>query len=272
MGYIVIVCDMFHFADDPEHEISVPGFPTQEAAIEYARRRTRSSLEALRQPGQTPEELRSLWYTFGEDCRVVGPEGVVYRASAELDAFIRHPVPSENCDYLGFYESLLPEDFALTCEWASGAVPPPHHYEYRIALRPRKAPSHSRQALYPRMQGDITFWPDYPGPRVPTWRETFAVWTREALCVYTLLLEGGFLGTAPREKGKTATAIGGETAALEVTAQGRTWHISSVQLPPQHRAFLMENLMPAIRTTVPEAIWRTLEARRQAYHHMDKGG
>ncbi len=84
--------------------------------------------------------------------------------------------------------------------------------------------------------------------------------------------ESRFLGTAPLEKGETATAIGGETAVLEVTAQGRTWPISPVHLPPQHRAFLMEKRMPAIRATVPEALWRTLEARRQTYHHAGERG
>lgn len=265
MAYTVIACDMFHFADDPDHEIEIPGFLTKEAAIEYARRRVRRSVEELRKPGQTAEELRNLWYTFGEDCRVVGPEGVIYRAAAELDDFIRHPATPEACDYLALYESLLPEDFALTCEWAAGAMPPPHHYEYRIALRPYEPPPDTDEALPPRLHGEITFWPDYPGADVPAWQETFFVGTPASLRVYALLAEGGFLaeGTHP-EAG--ATPVGGETVSLDVTAQGRTWHIRSTHLPPERRAFLLEVVMPAVRQMVPTAVWERLEARRRAYH------
>ncbi|RME42703.1 MAG: hypothetical protein D6791_17135 [Chloroflexi bacterium] len=264
MSYTVIVCDMFHYAD-PEHEIEVPGFPTGEAAIEYARRRVRSSLEALRKPGQTPEELRHLWYTFGEDCRVVGPEGVVYRASEELERFIRHPATPEACDYIALYESLLPGDFALRCEWAAGTVPPPYHYEYHIVLRPYEPPPDAGEALYPRMQGEITFWPDYPGADVPAWQETFSVGTHACLRVYALLEDGGLLRPEIPQQ-ETDAAIGGETATLEVTANGRTGCIRSTDLPPEQRAFLLETVMPAVRQTVPGPVWERLEARRQAYH------
>jgi len=256
---------MFHFADDPEHEIEIPGFPTREAAIEYARRRVRRSLEELRKPGQTPEELRHLWYTFGEDCRVIGPEGLVYRALSELEHFIRHPATPEESDYNALYESLLPGGFALTCEWAAGTVPPPYHYEYRIVLRPYEPPSDAGEALYPRMQGEITFWPDYPGPDVPVWKEQFSVWIREALRVYALLQDGGFLGTKPPQKDEDVP-IGGETVDLKVTAQGRTWRIRSADLPPEQRTLLLETVMPAVRKMVPDPVWERLEARRRAYH------
>ena len=263
MSYTVIVCDMFHFADDPDHEIEIPGFPTREAAIEYARRRLRHSLEEARTPGQSPEELRHLWYTFGEDCRVVGPEGVIYRASAELDHFIRHPATREECDYNGLYESLLPADFALTWEWAAGAMPPPYHYEYRIVLQ--KHESRPGEALAPRMQGEITFWPGYPGPTVPEWRETFSVWTRECLRVYALLRDGGFLDAEVPSLAREDMPIGGETASLNVTAQGRTRHIVSTDLPEDQRRFLLEKITPAVRAIVPAHIWQDLEARRRAY-------
>ena len=275
MGYTVIVCDMFHFADDPDHEIEVPGFPTEETAIEYARRRLRKSLEEVRKPGQSPEELRRLWYTFGEDCRVVGPEGVVYRASSELERFIRHPAAPEECDYHALYESLLPEDFALTCEWAAGAVPPPHHYEYRIVLRgcePPSAEEEADRALYPRMRGEIAFWPDYPGPNVPVWRETFSAWTRECLRVYTLLQERGLIGAEAPQRESGEAPIGGETVALDVTAQGQTWRIRSSSLPEGQRSLLLEEVMPAVRATVPASIWDGLEARRQAYHREGNPG
>ena len=265
MSYSVIVCDMFHFADDPEHEIEVPGFSTTETAIEYARRRLRNSLEEQRTPEQTAEELRRLWYTFGEDCRVVGPEGLVYLASSELEHFIHNPATPEERDYLSLYESLLPEDFTLTCEWAAGAMPPPHHYEYRIALHKYDRPRDADSALYPRMQGIITFWPDYPGPNVPEWQEIFSVWTRACLSVYTLLQDGGLLGNQPFSSMSSAP-LGGESVTLVVTVRGRTWRIHSAVLSPTQRTFLLERVMPAIRAMVPPDVWERLETRRQAYH------
>ena len=265
MSYVVIVCDMFHFASDPEHEIEVPGFPTREVAIEYARRRVRSSLEELRKPGQSPEELRRLWYIFGEDCRVVGPEGVVYRAFSELEHFIHHPARGEESDYNALYESLLPVDFALTCEWTAGAVPPPYHYEYRLVLRRYELPSNVEAGLYPPMQGEITFWPDYPRAHVPAWKETFSVGTRACLHVYALLKDGDLLhDRSSQQEGRVA--IGGEIATLEVTAEGQTWRICSTALPPEQHAFLLERVMPAVRKMVPDPVWERLETRREAYH------
>lgn len=270
MGYSVIVCDLFHFADDPAHEIEVPGFLTRDQAVAYARRRLRSSLEDLRRPGQSPEELRGLWSTFGEDCRVVGPEGVVYRASAELDHFLRHPATPEACDYLGLYESLLPEDFALVCEWAAGAVPPPHYYAYRIALRPYPRPTDTdpaQQGLYPRLQGTLTFWPDYPGPDVPSWTHTFPVQTREGLRVYACLQEHHLLDARPIRMEESAhVSLGGETVMLEVTALGRTRHLHSADLPSAQQTLLLGPVMDAVRQAVPGYLWEEVHARRRAYH------
>jgi len=103
--YTVIVCDLFH-ASEPDHEIAVAGFPTWEVAVEYARRRLRSSLEAFRQPGRTPDELRSLWRSFGEDCRVVGPDGRVYRASSELETFLHRPATSQEQDWVSLHRAI----------------------------------------------------------------------------------------------------------------------------------------------------------------------
>ena len=261
MSYTVIVCDRFHFADDPDHEIEVPGFLSRDDAITYARRRTRRSLEELRKPGQSPAALRDLWLTLGEDCRVVGPEGVVYRASAELEHFIRHPVPLEACDYLGWYEALLPADFALECAWSSGTVPPPYYRTYRIRLQRTGSP----QADGGGVKGDILFWPDYPGPGVPAWHETFAVPTREALRIVALLHDGGFF--SPRAGQSAAEpALGGETLHLTLTLRGETWPFRSTSLPEPLRSALLGEVMAAVRDAVPSRVWATLEARSQAYH------
>ena len=90
----VLVIDMFHY--DADDEQIVRGFPTFDAAKEYARRRTRDSLEELRKPGITPEELRRMWHSFGEDCLVIGGG---YAGLSELDFFIANPATSEERDW-----------------------------------------------------------------------------------------------------------------------------------------------------------------------------
>lgn len=89
MPYSVLVLDMFHYGD-PEEETLVEGFTTLEQAREYARRRTRDSVEDQRHqyPAADAEELRKLWFMFGEDCLVVGG---AYAGFSELDYFITHP-------------------------------------------------------------------------------------------------------------------------------------------------------------------------------------
>lgn len=74
----------------------VGGFPTFELAREYARRRTRDSLEELRPQSTDAEDLKQRWILFGEDCIVVpGP----YSGKAELDFFIANPATPEERDW-----------------------------------------------------------------------------------------------------------------------------------------------------------------------------
>lgn len=94
--YSVLIIDMFHY--DPSEDYLIRGFPAQELAIEFARRWVRDSLEEQRTPDQTKEELRRLWYTFGEDASVLGSDPH-YAGSHELDYFIDHPATSEQRDW-----------------------------------------------------------------------------------------------------------------------------------------------------------------------------
>ena len=95
-GFSVLVIDMAHY--DAGEETVVRGFPTFEAAKEYARRRVRDSVEELRAPGQSRAELRRLWHIFGEDALVTGGEER-YAGSHELDYFIAHPATEDERDW-----------------------------------------------------------------------------------------------------------------------------------------------------------------------------
>jgi hypothetical protein len=92
----VKVVDMFNYMDPEEGGRLVQGFESPEAAIEYARRRTRDSLEELRSSSADAADLRSRWYMFGEDCVA---NGTGYWASSELDTFIANPATPEEADW-----------------------------------------------------------------------------------------------------------------------------------------------------------------------------
>jgi hypothetical protein len=91
--YDVRVVEMSHFQDG---EFIVKGFPTLDLAKEFSRRWVRDSLEEMRKTGQTKEELRKLWYAWGEDAVVVAGD---YRGSCELDFFIDNPATAEERDW-----------------------------------------------------------------------------------------------------------------------------------------------------------------------------
>src|SRR5690349_6676047 len=94
-AYSVLVIDMAHY--DEGDDMTISGFPDLHLATEYARRRTRSSLEELRGPITAHADLKRAWSIFGEDCVVLGPDG--YKASYEIDYFIAHPATAEEQDW-----------------------------------------------------------------------------------------------------------------------------------------------------------------------------
>ena len=96
MSFSVLIIDMFRY--DPEEDYVIDGFPTFELAREFARRWVRDSVEEQRKVGQSREELRKMWYTFGEDASVLGGEPH-YAGSHELDYFIEHPATSAERDW-----------------------------------------------------------------------------------------------------------------------------------------------------------------------------
>ncbi len=97
----VLVINMFHY--DPDEDTSILGFPMLDLATEYARRRTRDSLEECRGFGLSKEEIKKQWYTFGEDCMVLGGE---YKGSAEIDYFIEQPATKEERDWESIEEKV----------------------------------------------------------------------------------------------------------------------------------------------------------------------
>ncbi len=95
-SYSVLIIDMRHYQETGSKE-TIEGFPTLELAKEFARRRVRDSLEELRKPYQSADDLRSSWSMFGEDAIVLGEDR--YAGSNELDSFIDNPALPDERDW-----------------------------------------------------------------------------------------------------------------------------------------------------------------------------
>ena len=91
----VLVLDMFNYMDAGSERL-VQGFESPESAIEYARRRVRSSVEEMRPTAKSAEEIRSQWFMFGEDCIALGAG---YKGLDELAYYIANPATPEEIDW-----------------------------------------------------------------------------------------------------------------------------------------------------------------------------
>jgi hypothetical protein len=141
-----------------------------------------------------------------------------------------------------------PADFSLRYDWREGSLPPPYHYEYTITLAADGT-------------GLMTMVPDYPGPDAPVWEEPFTVPPEEVDQLHDLMVEQGLL----RERWREAddTPVGGSSASLEVTRDGKTIQIPS--FPPDGQRERAAAIFAAVEAIVPQAIRDDLERRRAEY-------
>ena len=100
--YSVAIVDLFH----PQDVVVYDAFPSFELAKEFARRRTRASLEGLRRDNPTIRSkagLASAWRSMGENAIVIsGGPAQAYAGKEELDYFIDNPASGEDCNWTGF--------------------------------------------------------------------------------------------------------------------------------------------------------------------------
>ncbi|MBX3498199.1 MAG: hypothetical protein KF889_02050 [Alphaproteobacteria bacterium] len=83
----VVRVDMAHY-QTPESEREVGRYGSPWTAREAAREILRRSLIDLRGQCQSDADLSRLWWIYGEDAFVHGPDGTSWRASNELDSII----------------------------------------------------------------------------------------------------------------------------------------------------------------------------------------
>jgi hypothetical protein len=140
---------------------------------------------------------------------------------------------------------LQPRDFTLQYDWCAGSMPPPYHYEYTIRIGPGP-------------QGEIVFYPDYPGQGTPVWMESFDVAEEPLDTLYALVAER----MLDREWVEIHDrAVGGSLEWMSGTVDGRRFQVPS-------RVKEEEALKPvyaAVKALVPDAIWAKLRTQREQY-------
>lgn len=147
-----------------------------------------------------------------------------------------------------------PDDFSLRYYWSEGSLPPPYHYAFTIALAADGA-------------GTVTMTPDYPGPEVPVWTETFVLDAAALDAFYSQLVAAGAFSTDWREEDEPP--VGGSHYTIELTANGEVVTIPHFVVAGQAAA--QGDISDAIVAAVPQTVWDTLEAQRQAYVEENGG-
>lgn len=151
-------------------------------------------------------------------------------------------------------EGPTPTDFRLRYDWREGSLPPPYHYEYTITLAADGSAA-------------IVMVPAYPGPGVPSWEEPFTVPSAEVERLYRLMQAQGLLSERWREL--DLPPVGGSSASMEVTADGRTVQLPSFPVDGQRER--IEAIYAVVEGLVPAAIRADLEQRREAYMAANPG-
>jgi len=102
-GGAVVAVDMFNYMDDDSVTL-ITGFPSASEAQEYARRRTRDSVEEMRTIDEADDDnLWWLWLVYGEDCIALGNgTDETWCGYSELESFLGSPASESERDWLTF--------------------------------------------------------------------------------------------------------------------------------------------------------------------------
>ena len=146
----------------------------------------------------------------------------------------------------------MPEDFGLSFNWNTGALPPQYRYEYVITIGPGK-------------QGEFDFVPGYEGAQgSERWVTPFEISSQELESLYTIFAENDLL----RERWNTGRQlVGGSTTSLIVSVFGKEYQIPSISELEGEDKQLVEMAMDAICTVVPETIWKEMNNRQVQYEN-----
>lgn len=75
MSYIVYIADHFHY-QDTDHHLKHGEYAVGEEAVQVAQAIVVASLQSLKKPGQTSNELMQMYLTFGDDPFIIPAPGM----------------------------------------------------------------------------------------------------------------------------------------------------------------------------------------------------
>jgi len=143
-----------------------------------------------------------------------------------------------------------PEDFSLTLEWDTGALPPPYHYSYIVAIGPGLTEKFSFQPGYA---------PDFAED---AWQTEFELGSQDLNALYQTLVEKDML----RLKWSTGQPLlGGQGTSLVITADGKDYRVPSISVLTRSEREKVDEIIEIIRGYVPQAIWDEMDARQTAF-------
>jgi hypothetical protein len=143
-----------------------------------------------------------------------------------------------------------PDDFGLTLEWDTGALPPPYHYSYTITINPD-------------LSGQFSFQPGYaPENLNEFWETEFDLQNIDLDALYQTLIEKDAL----RSKWSTGQPLlGGQGTSLTIIASGKEYKVPSVSILTRSEREKVEALIEIIRGYVPQTIWDEMASRQAKF-------
>jgi len=150
----------------------------------------------------------------------------------------------------GAKELQMPDDFSLSFDWSTGALPPKYHYAYVITIGPGP-------------QGEFEYISGYDSSSASNrWITSFSVSKDEIEELYSYLKNPDIF----RTRWKTGSGlIGGSTTSLIITAYGKEYQIPSISELEGTDGILVEASMDEIRRIVPDSIWEEMNDRQTRY-------
>lgn len=144
----------------------------------------------------------------------------------------------------------MPEDFSLTMEWNTGALPPKYTYMYTITIQPGQV-------------GEMVYRPGYdPEDDSQLWVAAFTPEKAQMEALYATLQEQDMFRNNWK---KGEILLGSHGTGLTLNANGKTFEVPSVSELDRDERIQAEAAMDAIRAVVPQALWDELETRQAAY-------
>ena len=147
-------------------------------------------------------------------------------------------------------QAARPEGFSVTLIWDTGALPPPYHYSYTIAIGSG-------------LTGDFSFQPGYaPESNNELWETKFEIEVADLDALYQTLAEKGML----RSKWAAGQPLlGGQDTSLVIKAGIEEYVIPSVSILASQEREKVDEIIEIIRGIVPSSIWDEMDTRQAEF-------